>query len=249
MRHGHIEVTYTDENGAEHINTRRIGHLINCHNCAGAPAGYLRSLPAPLTRRQFAMGERKNRGKELIKTYSGQNSGSQLRAATGPDYGRIYDHELLSAIKQFADPERWKVPGMMVQGGLYDPFVPVTPETTTLFASDRDVFVFLVDDTHPIEIGKLADGSPDCFFAAFMRGILRPAKTAGLAAMYLRASVCMNRNLWGVENFQEIKIRHTKFAADKWSAEAQPAFESFAERVQSNPTRRRECREGCQGHG
>ena len=38
----------------------------------------------------------------------------------------------------------------------------------------------------------------------------------------------MNRNLWGVENFQEIKIRHTKFAADKWSAEAQPALESFA---------------------
>ena len=117
---------------------------------------------------------------------------------------------------------------MMMPGGLYDPFVPVSLDTTTLFASDRDVFVFLVDDTHPIEIGKLADGSPDLVFRGFYAWNSETgSKTAGLAAMYLRG-VCMNRNLWGVENFQEIKIRHTKFAADKWSAEAQPALESFA---------------------
>ena len=28
-------------------------------------------------------------------------------------------------------------------------------ELRGLYASDRDVFIFLVDDTHPIEIGKL----------------------------------------------------------------------------------------------
>ena len=38
----------------------------------------------------------------------------------------------------------------------------------------------------------------------------------------------MNRNLWGVENFQEIKIRHTKFAPDRFAYEARPALESFA---------------------
>jgi hypothetical protein len=53
------------------------------------------------------------------------------------------------------------------------------------------------------------------------------SKTAGIAAMYLRG-VCMNRNLWGVENFQEIKIRHTKFAPDRFAYEARPALESFA---------------------
>ena len=228
LRHGHIEVTYTDENGAEHINTPSNWSFNQLAQLAGAPAGYLRSLPAPLAADNMQWGLTQNRGKELIKTYSGENSGSQLRAATGPDYGRIYDHELLTAIKQFADPERWKVPGMMVAGGLYDPFVPVSLDTTTLFASDRDVFVFLVDDTHPIEIGKLADGSPDLVFRGFYAWNSETgSKTAGLAAMYLRG-VCMNRNLWGVENFQEIKIRHTKFAADKWSAEAQPALESFA---------------------
>jgi hypothetical protein len=37
------------------------------------------------------------------------------------------------------------------------------------------------------------------------------SKTLGIASFYLRA-VCMNRNLWGVENFEQITIRHSKFA-------------------------------------
>ena len=33
----------------------------------------------------------------------------------------------------------------------------------------------------------------------------------------------MNRNLWGVENFEEINIRHSKFAANRFAHEAAPA--------------------------
>jgi len=39
----------------------------------------------------------------------------------------------------------------------------------------------------------------------------------------------MNRNLWGVENFEEISIRHSKFAANRFAHEAAPALENFAE--------------------
>jgi hypothetical protein len=39
--------------------------------------------------------------------------------------------------------------------------------TTTLYASDRDVFLFLVDDTHPIEAGRLPNGDPDLYFRGF----------------------------------------------------------------------------------
>jgi hypothetical protein len=38
----------------------------------------------------------------------------------------------------------------------------------------------------------------------------------------------MNRNLWGVENFEEITIRHSKFAAQRFAHEATPALTSFA---------------------
>src|SRR3546814_5602856 len=54
-----------------------------------------------------------------------------------------------------------------------------------------------------------------------------------MATFYLRA-VCMNRNLWGVENFEEVKIRHSKFAANRFAHEAAPALENFAD---SSPMR------------
>jgi hypothetical protein len=53
------------------------------------------------------------------------------------------------------------------------------------------------------------------------------SKTLGIASFYLRA-VCMNRNLWGVEGFEEISIRHSKFAAQRFAHEAAPALTSFA---------------------
>jgi hypothetical protein len=66
---------------------------------------------------------------------------------------------------------RWKVPGVLDWRSMrYNPYVDVTRETTTLYASDRDVFLFLVDDTHPIEAGKLPNGEPDLFFRGFIAG-------------------------------------------------------------------------------
>ena len=124
---------------------------------------------------------------------------------------------------------RWKVPGVLDWSSMtHNPFVDITKDTTTLYASDRDVFLFLVDDTHPIEAGRLADGSPDLYFRGFYCWNSEVgSKTLGIASFYLRA-VCMNRNLWGVENFEEITIRHSKFAAQRFAHEAAPALTSFA---------------------
>jgi hypothetical protein len=111
----------------------------------------------------------------------------------------------------------------------YTPYVDVTKETTTLYASDRDVFIFLVDDTHPIEAGKLPNGDPDIFFRGFYCWNSEVgAKTLGIATFYLRA-VCCNRILWGVENFEEIKIRHSKFAPDRFARQAEPALAHYAD--------------------
>ena len=91
---------------------------------------------------------------------------------TGPDYGRIYDHELVEAVQRIAGngtgDTRWKVPGVLDWStGIYNPHVDITKDTTTLYASDRDVFLFLVDDLNPIEAGRLPDGSPDLYFRGF----------------------------------------------------------------------------------
>ena len=67
--------------------------------------------------------------------------------------------------------------------GIYNPLVDVTKDTTTLYASDRDVFLFLVDDMNPIEAGTLPDGSPDLFFRGFYCWNSEVgAKTLGIAS-------------------------------------------------------------------
>jgi len=198
----------------------------------GAPAAYLRQLPAPLAAINLRYGLTANRA-EQIKTLEVDDDQVELRAVTGPDYGRIYDHELVEAVHRIAGDgtgdTRWKVPGVLDWStGIYNPHVDVTSDTTTLYASDRDVFLFLVDDLNPIEAGRLPDGSPDLFFRGFYCWNSEVgAKTLGMASFYLRA-VCQNRNLWGVEDFQEITIRHSKYAAARFTTEAMPALTRFA---------------------
>ena len=199
----------------------------------GAPSSYMRQLPAALAGINLQHGLLSHRA-ELVKTLEADDGRVELRAVTGPDYGRIWDHELVGAVMKIAGngtgDTRWKVPGVLDWNTMtHNPFVDITKDTTTLYASDRDVFLFLVDDTHPIEAGRLPDGSPDLYFRGFYCWNSEVgSKTLGIASFYLRA-VCMNRNLWGVENFEQITIRHSKFAGQRFAHEAAPALASFAD--------------------
>jgi hypothetical protein len=98
-------------------------------------------------------------------------AGSCISKNCGCD--RIFDHELVAAVQRIAGngtgDTRWKVPGGLDWSStdIYNPRVDVTKATTTLYASDRHVFVFLVDDLNPIEAEKLPDGSPDRYFRGF----------------------------------------------------------------------------------
>lgn len=199
---------------------------------AGAPAGYLRKLPSQIAADALSYGMRYNRAVETIKLYG--RDGLDLRAATGPDYGRIYDYEVVQADQQIAGngtgDTRWKVPGVLDwRTMVYDPEHPVTKDTTTLFASDRDVFIFLVDDRNPISVGKLPNGDDDLVFRGFYVTNSEVGSSAlKIAAFYLRA-ICCNRIMWGVEGFQEVSMRHSKYAPARFVEEARPALEQFAD--------------------
>jgi hypothetical protein len=86
----------------------------------------------------------------------------------------------------------------------------------------------MVDDLNPIEVGKLPNGDPDLMFRGFyVSNSEVGAKSFRLGTMYLRG-ICMNRCLWGVENFQEIKINHTKFALSRFVEQAAPALKDYS---------------------
>jgi hypothetical protein len=125
----------------------------------GAPAAYLRQLPAALAGINLQYGLTANRA-EQIKTLETDDGRVELRAVTSPDYGRIFDHELVEAVQRIAGngtgDTRWRVPSVLDWStGIYNPRVDISKDTTTLYASDRDVFLFLVDDLNPIEASRL----------------------------------------------------------------------------------------------
>lgn len=197
---------------------------------AKAPAALLRELPSPMVSDVLSWRLQQAREVEEIKLYGGM---TELYAATGPDYGRIPDFQVVDAVRQVAGngtgDRRWKVPGVIDWSThIYDPEAPVTKDSTTLYASDRDLFVFLVDDRNPIEVGKLASGEPDLMFRGFfIQNSEMGTRSLKLACFYLRA-VCQNRNLWGVENFEDVTIRHTRQAPDRWLQQAVPALNAYA---------------------
>ena len=96
----------------------------------GAPAAYLRQLPAPLAAINLQYGLTSHRA-EQVKTLETENGRIELRAVTGPDYGRIHDHELVAAVQRIAGDgtgdTRWKVPGVLDWStGVYNPRVDVS---------------------------------------------------------------------------------------------------------------------------
>lgn len=154
-----------------------------------------------------------------------------LAALTTPDYGRIWDEEIVGTIEYLlhVDPH-WKVPGEMNPSTfIHNPYVETTKENTTLYASDRDVFMFLCKDTQPIEIGKTAKGDADLVFPGFyVYNSEQGNGCAGLATFMLRG-VCMNRTLWGVEGFNEVKVRHSKNAPRNFRDRSSEAVRSLHE--------------------
>lgn len=198
-----------------------------------APTSYLRTLPPKLAGVCLQFGYSQSEVMERGLYYYRNDNSTELRAMTGPKYGRILDMEVVRAVQDIAGngtgDTRWKIPGVMSWGDyVYDPDAPVTKSTTTLFASDRDVFMFLCDDKNPIEVGKLPNGDPDLCFRGFYVTNSEVGKSSlKITTMLLRA-VCQNRILWGVQNSETVRIIHSSGAYDKFCVEAGPALERYA---------------------
>jgi len=102
----------------------------------GAPTSYLRQLPAALSAINLQHGLLSHRA-ELVKTLETNSGRVELRAVTGQDDGRIWDHELVAAVMKIAGngagDTRWKVPGVMDWATMtHNPFVDVTKDTTRI---------------------------------------------------------------------------------------------------------------------
>jgi hypothetical protein len=202
-----------------------------------SPASYFREsrLPAPIIADALNHNLRFTREVEDVGVLAtlgdednglGVPAGSELRAATGPAYGRIWDADIVDAlVERFGDgvSGHWRVPGE------FGNRITVTKQNTTLFASDRDMFVFLADEDRRIEVPDRRNGSGGSMARGFFVWNSEVGdKTLGLG-FFLFDYVCCNRIVWGADQYTEVRIRHTKGAPDRWLEEVAPVLKEYDE--------------------
>lgn len=203
---------------------------------AGAPAGYLRTLPAPLVADAMNYGLRFNRDAEDVgvlrtKTLLDTTDGVpvehvELRAATGPRYGRIWNSDIVdSMVSRFGDglTGDFRVPGE------FGKKITVTKDNTTLYASDRDMFVFLADEVNRVEMHNRRDGQGGSLARGFFVWNSEVGDSTMGIGMFLFDYACSNRIIWGVEQFKEVRLRHTMSAPDRFVEEVTPILQAYSQ--------------------
>lgn len=222
----HLRVRATSENGLALIDPKSekgalVSHWAFGQLCqrAHAPAGYLRELPAELAQipLQYSLEQQREDGRLLVR-HDAERNLFRLDAITSDTYGRIWDEELTSAIMQHIDLDVWKVPSAS--------YASSNPRrATTLYASDRDCFVCLVDDAHPIEVPG-TNGNERLF-----RGIIARNSEVGNCTLeimaFLYRHICDNRTIWGGQELVSLKVRHTSGGPMRYVREAKPALERY----------------------
>jgi hypothetical protein len=181
-----------------------------------APAGYLRTLPAPLAIQCLQNGvgsARTGEATRLLLETEDAGEVTTLRAATSLTYGRIWDSDVVAMVEQivqytdgrFFNPKEWSG----------------TP--SGLYASDRDVFLFLIDGGSIVDGGGERDQLHRGFFTWNSEV---GSATFGLTTFLFR-QVCGNHIIWGAEDVKTVKIRHTGQAPGRFAHEVQPALLSY----------------------
>lgn len=212
------DIRLEDQNGDYGMTNWSFGQL---SQAAQAPASYLRKLPAPLAAMNLNYGLHiAPREKQMLYLSKNNGSGLQTRALTSDTYGRIYDYKVVEAVMKVNEQcgGRWVVPAAS--------YATQQPKrATTLYGSDRDVFIFLVDDQNPIEVP--GDDKP-LFRGFYVWNSEVGAQVFGLKT-FLYRYVCDNRIIWDMSHVAELRIRHTSGAPDRFRYEGRNALRKYAE--------------------
>lgn len=184
----------------------------------GAPPAYLRTLPNQLAVENINHGIKVTRGEKPLKLMAiSPDDGdlSTLQAVTSTTYGRIWDADVADGVQRVVEKSggRFFNPKAMVGG-------QVRP--SGLYASDHDIFVFMVDGGSLLDAGPRAQLSRGFFAWNSETG----AKSFGLTTFLFNA-VCGNHIVWGAEDVSKILIRHSSGGPTRFDTEAVPLLLSY----------------------
>lgn len=188
---------------------------------AKAPAGYLRSLPAPLAADCLNAGIKvlgiEDEAMLLFQRGGTDLSNLKLRGLTSVDYSRIWNHEVIERLIGLENE------------GTFQPAPAAFDGSRGLYLGDRDMFAFMVDNDRRIFEKGPGGGLSRGFF---MWNSIVGARSIGVAT-FLYEYVCGNHRVWGASDVKEMRIAHihtdTEKAFSKLAVELKRYAESSAE--------------------
>jgi hypothetical protein len=181
---------------------------------AGAPAGYMRRLPAQLAADCLQHGittmaeETRRQNHQLYLSVPRLADGApdlanlRAKAITSDQYARIYDHDLVERLIRVQDAHpAWHLPTDWNQ------------KPSGAFRGDRDMFVLMVDGGSIVEDPTISTSSSQGPNGrAMFRGMILRNSEVGHCSLSLMTFqfrfVCGNLMIWGAENVRTIRRRH-----------------------------------------
>jgi Domain of unknown function (DUF932) len=187
-------------------------------NRIGAPAAYLRSLPATLAAQNLNFGlKEKVTGLASLLFHKLASGVGVLRAVTSDSYERVWNHEVIARLIDLSQRERLQA-GRTTMGGDSNPDgLDLNGKASrALYASDHDMFAFLMGEQRIVDpVGQ-----------GMFRGIIVANSEVGdrslMIQSFLFREVCWNHIIWDASNVIEVKLRHVGEIRSRWmTAQAQ----------------------------
>ena len=183
----------------------------------GAPASYLRTLPAGLASSNINNGLRRlpssgeDEGAALLFA---QNGDLVLRAALTQDYTRIWNSDITSRlIKLTQDAPEWQPAPAAFDG------------SRGLYASEKDIFCFLVDNERRIFESLPGGGLGRGFFVSNSE----VGDKSFWITTFLYEYVCGNHRVWGAQGVQTLRIPHIGNADERAFGKLTIELQKFAD--------------------
>lgn len=193
---------------------------------AKAPAGYLRTLPAPLAAECIRTGlaaaaETSEAVRWMARDTDDEGTKTELVAATSVKYGRIFNADVAASVIELLP----KLPTKFFNPSAYSP-VTGKLEPSGLFGGDRDMAMLLInggDATHvPVDDGK----------SELFRGFSVMNSEVGSRSLtisrFMFRKVCGNLIIWDASGVETLRICHTLSAPGRFDNEAIASIEGFA---------------------
>ena len=184
---------------------------------AGAPAGYLRDLPAPLAADCINHGlatRTDGDGTEDKATLLFDVNGEMTaRAITSDQYTRIWNADITQRLVALKAQGTWQEAPAAFDG------------SRGQYASDRDMFSFFVDNNRRI-FETLPGGGLSRGFMVWNSEV--GAAVFGIMA-FLYEYICGNHRIWGASEIKEVRLRHVGNADEKAFAKMAVELREYAE--------------------